>query len=181
MKKLYLIFVFVLCAVGAYYLTNYLMSKGGEPENPTVSADTIPPIITNPVVNTVSVDTVQNNDVKEIQISNEEHKAGASKNYDDKKDDVVVQEHPTKHVNISFDEIKKLIMNGRYEKDNRLSKKYKIEYLDVSDDDAMSGLQQNFTFIQQQIEFENWRGFEVVGLDYDEHGLVNLVKIQPIY
>lgn len=87
-----------------------------------------------------------------------------------------------KPVKMSLSEMKRIITNGTYEKDHRLSKRYKIEYVDVSDDDAITGLQQNFTFIQERIEFETWRDFEVVGLDYDGNtGLVNYVKIRPIY
>ena len=86
----------------------------------------------------------------------------------------------TEPVKITQQEVKTLIVNGKYEKDARLSKRYGIEYVDVNDDD-FGELQQNFTFVQQQVEFENWRDFEVVGLDYDESGKVNVVKIRPVY
>lgn len=83
-------------------------------------------------------------------------------------------------VKITPQEVKNLIVNGGYERDTRLSKKYGIEYVDISDDD-FDNLQQNFTFVQQQIEFENWRDFEVLDLGFDEQGKVNSVQIRPIY
>ena len=87
----------------------------------------------------------------------------------------------TSHVIITNEEMKKLILSGKYEKDKRIAKEYSIQYMDVSDDD-IEGLQQNLTFVQQQIEFGNWKDFSVNGIDYDKKsGKVNIIKIQPIY
>lgn len=84
-------------------------------------------------------------------------------------------------VKITTKEIKELIQNGKYVNDKRIAKEYSIQYMDVSDDD-IEGLQQNLTFVQQQIEFGNWKDFSVNGFDYDKKsGKVNIIKIQPIY
>lgn len=88
---------------------------------------------------------------------------------------------PPKPIKITDDELNALIKNGRYVNDRRIAKNYKIEYEGVSDDD-IDGLQQNLTFVQQQVEYENWRGFEASVGGYDESsGKVNLIKIKPIY
>ena len=102
-------------------------------------------------------------------------------------DDVIVPDTstivpvPPKPIKITDDELNALIKNGRYVNDRRIAKNYKIEYEGVSDDD-IDGLQQNLTFVQQQVEYENWRGFEASVGGYDESsGKVNLIKIKPIY
>ena len=93
---------------------------------------------------------------------------------------------PVPHVKITFAEIKKLIKNGTYERDRRISKQYSVEYVEVSEDDAITGLQQNLTYVQERVEYgedgDGWRDFDVVGVDYDKKsGLVNCIKIKPIY
>lgn len=187
MKKFYFVLFFIISAISAFFITKYI----NESREPKLDVDT-----TKVVGN--SSDTLQDSDTLPTNISDTvslDNNKGVitekSQNPSNpsikpvnpgnlvKNDTIPVK--PQKHVNISPNEIKNLIKTGRYTSDRRISKNYSIEYVDVSDDD-MGELQQNFTFVQERVEFETWRDFEVVGIDYDEkNGLVNCVKIRPIY
>ncbi len=86
----------------------------------------------------------------------------------------------SKTENISKLEVRRLILEGKYEHDPRIAKDYKIEFLDVCDDD-IEVLQQDLACVKQQIEFGNWKDFKVIEIEFSESRKVNLIKIQPIY
>lgn len=176
MKKVLILFLFIVSVLIAYFVTKSISGKSASDdisEEPIeyidsfeVIGDTIDTIVVDPIV------TPDPSPVDPIIVPKPEPGPNVPDN----------PEPIKKRVNISLSEMKQLIQSGTYDKDKRIAKKYSIEYEDVSDDDVLEGLQQNFTFIQQRVEFETWRDFEVIGLDYDEQsGLVNLVKIRPIY
>ena len=170
MKKIFSIILFAVCVLIGYYVSKELIKNSGEftpgpePVPVPVDSDTIKPVPPLPVPVPVDSDTIKPVPPQPVPPQ-----------------PVPPQPVPKPaHVNISTQEIKKLISNGGYERDSRISKKYKIKYQDVSDDD-WDNLQQNFTYIQERINFEAWRDFDVVDMDYDEQGKVNQVTIKPIY
>jgi len=158
MKKIYLLFAFLIIAGGSYYVTkNFMNHQQDEEQKPVIDTTTV-------ILPTDSDSIVEQKDTDSIIKP-------------------VVPDPPTpdpKPVNISLSDVKSLIQNGKYENDRRISRSYKIEYVDVNDDD-IDGLQQNLTFVQQQVDYENWRDFDVVGIGFDSNGRVNLIKIQPVY
>lgn len=188
MKRIYIIIIFIVCVVVAFFVTKAILDKPVVEPNPPseiLPDDTteIDPVV---VPEPTPVPVVEK-DIKQDETLKKENK-GKDKGLVEEESDMNAKKEdtPKKHVNISLSEMKQLIENGTYVRDRRLSKKYKIEYVDISEDDALEGLQQNLTYVQQRVDFgddddNGWRGFEVVGLDYDEQGLVNCVKIKPIY
>lgn len=184
MRTVYIIIIFIISVVVAFFITKAVLDKPVDnPIKKAIKKDTD----TIPVQDTVDVSessTIPDSkSVETLKIQEKEKNIEKDK---DNKESNIKEEAPQKHVNISCSEMKQLIVKGTYVRDRRLSKKYRIEYVDVSDDDALDGLQQNLTYIQQRVEFgddddNGWRGFEVVGLDFDDQGLVNCIKIKPIY
>ncbi len=87
----------------------------------------------------------------------------------------------TSHVIITNEEMKKLILSGKYEKDKRIAKEYRIEYIDVNDDDIEGLKRDDLTSVQLCVGAV-WTDIKVEGLGYDEKtGKVNIIKIRPIY
>lgn len=176
MKKVLILFLFIVSVLIAYFVTKSISGNSVSEDIPEpkeyidtfeVNSNTMDTIVDEPIV---TPEPTPDDPIIEPK---------SEPNVGPKCPD---NPSPAKHVNISLSEVKELIQKGTYDKDKRIAKKYRIEYEDVSDDDALEGLQQNFTFIQQRVEFETWRDFEVIGIDYDEQsGLVNVVKIRPIY
>lgn len=174
MKKLYIAIVFITCVIASFFITRRVLDKPLESKNESVVNPTDTPkaekpitqIVDTPKIQTINESIGQSSEVKEVQPTVKTE---------------IQSQKENKHVNISLSEVKNLIVEGTYDKDRRLSKKYTINYVEVNDDD-IGELQQNLTFVQQQIEFEKWRDIEVVGIGFDEkNGLVNYIKIQPIY
>lgn len=186
MKKLYVIIIFIVSVVAAYYVTKTISDKQvEEPVSDTLTQDSVSAITGDSIKASEPLLAIdKKEELKKEVIAEKKEKEKAKKEIVKKEESL--KDAPKKHVNISLSEMKQLIVSGKYVNDRRLSKKYRIEYVDISDDDALEGLQQNFTYVQQRVEFgddddNGWRGFEVVGLDYDERGLVNRIKIKPIY
>lgn len=180
MKKIYSVLLFVACALIGFFVSKGLLRK----EDPVVIIEEpIPSTPKDEVPNVLSQDTITKDQTSSeptpapiIEKDKEETKTETKT---ENKPDAKTETKPS-HVNISHQEMKSLIQTGKYARDLRIAKNYKITYTDVSDDD-MDNLQQNFTYIQQRVEYETWRDFEVVGIDYDEQGKVNDVTIKPIY
>lgn len=184
MRTVYIIIIFIICVVAAFFITKAVLDK---PVDNPVKIEIKKDTDTIPVKDTVDVSESSTiPDSKSIETLKIQEKEKTIEKEKDNKESSIKEEVPQKHVNISCSEMKQLIVKGTYVRDRRISKKYRIEYVDVSDDDALEGLQQNLTYIQQRVEFgddddNGWRGFEVVGLDFDDQGLVNCIKIKPIY
>lgn len=188
MKRIYIIIIFIVCVVVAFFVTRTILDKPVVKPNPqpeilpddTTEID--PVVVPEPTpVPVVEKDIKQDETLEKKDKRKDKGLVEKESDMNAKKEDT-----PKKHVNISYLEMKQLIENGTYDKDRRLSKKYRIEYVDISDDDAIEGLQQNLEHVKDRVELgkdddNGWRGFEVVGLDYDEQGLVNCVKIKPKY
>ena len=175
MKKLVYSLVFIVCAVIAFGVTKQCKPT---PLEDSIITDTVDAVINDS--DSISAGMPEVSDTSnEISASRQDSVSPATESKSKSGTEPEPKPTPTP-VRISPQEVKALIVHGKYEKDARLSKKYNIEYEDVSDDD-FGELQQNLTFVQQQVEFEKWRDFEVVGLDFDEQGKVNIVKIRPIY
>lgn len=165
MKKKYIIPVFIACASTSFFTTK-LLKENSKTEDDTIHVvkpiidvrDTIPDTIPAPIPSPPGTDTV-------VVVP-----------------DTIVPPRPVpRPVNITNEEVKNLIITGRYDLDQRIARRYRIEYLDVNDDD-MEGLQQNLTSVQNMVEFGNWRDIEVAGLGFERlTGKVNLVKIRPVY
>lgn len=186
MRTVYIIIIFIISVLSAFFITKAVLDK---PVDNPVKKGIKKNTNTIPVQDTVDVSkssTIPDSKSVETLKMQEKEKTIEKEKDKDNKESNIKEEVPQKHVNISCSEMKQLIVKGTYVRDRRLSKKYRIEYVDVSDDDALEGLQQNLTYIQQRVEFgddddNGWRGFEVVGLDFDDQGLVNCIKIKPIY
>lgn len=174
MKKIIYSAIFVASVLIAFFVTKSFMDKSPQ-EDVVEPVDTVPaPIVRQ---DTIPQDSPSTKETDDENVILDNPSSSISPLPPTPPQPTSSQTEPVK---ITQQEVKTLIVNGKYEKDARLSKRYGIEYVDVNDDD-FGELQQNFTFVQQQVEFENWRDFEVVGLDYDESGKVNVVKIRPVY
>lgn len=157
MKKIYLLFAFLIIAGGSYYVTkNFMNHQQDEEQEPVIDTTTV-------ILPTDSDSIVEQKDTDSIIKP-------------------VVPDPPTpdpRPVNISFSEVKQLIMNGKYEKDKRISKKYVVEYDDLNDDDA--DIQCNLQAVRDMVDYDNWKDFQVINLGYDNQGRVNKVTIRPVY
>ena len=181
MKRIYSIILFIVCV-----LIGYFVSKEFIP-NKTNNGDDLPVDTTGITNDTITIDstTIKDEETNTTpSLSKEETDPSTNTITNPTPTPSIKPKEPTPsppaHVNISLQEIKSLIQTGKYARDTRIAKNYKIQYTDVSDDDT-DNLQQNFTYIQQRVEYETWRDFEVVSIDYDEQGKVNNVTIRPIY
>lgn len=176
MKKVLIFFLFIVSGLIAFFVTKSISGKSASDD---ISVEPIEYIDSFEVVGD-SVDTIVAEPIIIIEPTPGDSISGQNNNK--KGQNIPDNPVPKPHVSISFSKVKELIQKGTYDKDKRISKTYRIEYEDVSDDD-MEGLKQNLTSIQEDfIETGTWRDFEVIGLDYDEQsGLVNVVKIRPIY
>lgn len=177
MKKLYIVLLFIISVLVAFFVTKSISGdKNPVPENP----DTIP-------VTVDSTDTTETIDVPvDTPVVPDPPKPDPTPGLNPPRPKPIADTIRTKkHVKITFAEVKNLIMSGKYTRDKRISKEYSIAYEDVSDDDFEAGLQQNLQYVQDRVAYGEdgggWRGFEVVGLDYDSKGLVNRIVIRPIY
>lgn len=178
MKKLYIVLLFVISVLITFFVTK---SISGDSNPVPDYLDTIPDTTGTIVINYDSVDTpivpLSPNPVPD------------SPKVVKPKPPIPIPDPDSlkakKHVKISTAEVKNLIMTGKYTRDKRISKEYSIDYVDVSDDDLNSGLQQNLQYVQDRVAYgedgDGWRGFEVVDLDYDSKGLVNRIVIRPVY
>jgi UPF0288 family protein (methanogenesis marker protein 3) len=171
----------------AYFVTKTIFGNPSpEPQSDEFVADTTATTTVDDTKDSVQTDEPdivgnQTGDVKPQPITNTDiGKLKTDTNKTIHKPDTNTIAKPKKHVNISLSDVKKMIQNGKYSRDYRISKNYRIQYTDVSDDD-FGNLQQNLTNVQEQVEWGNWRDFEVVGLDYDESGKVNCIIIRPVY
>lgn len=172
MKRIYSIILFIVCVLIGYFVSKEFIPKNKVQVDP------------NPQVTDTISDTIKEEKADTIPSTSEEEPNPSPIIDPTPTPPSIESKEPTPptpaHVNISLQEIKSLIQTGKYARDPRIAKNYKIQYTDVSDDDT-DNLQQNFTYIQQRVEYETWRDFEVVSIDYDEQGKVNNVTIRPIY
>lgn len=167
MKKVFIVVLFVISFIAAFFITRSLGSK--EETGPeTVKIDS---------VNTVPKDS------SDITINAEEKKDSLNVNKKEKKvedktnkDDVKTEKKPAA---ISCSDMKVLIMNGNYVNDKRISKNYSVEYDELNDDDA--DIQNNLPAVRNMVDYEIWKDFEVISLGFDNQGRVNKVTIRPVY
>jgi len=200
MKKLYIVLLFIISVLVAFFVTRSISEDKSPVSESIVLEPESPEVVVNPVDTPCSPEISQPQTINPPNRNQKNKTEGMVTNPQknpalpivkprepgnvDKPDTIKVK--PKKHVTITPAEVKKLIMTGRYTKDKRIAKNYSIEYVDVSDDDINAGLQQNLQYVQDRVEYGEdgggWRGFEVVDLDYNsETGLVNRIIIRPIY
>lgn len=79
-------------------------------------------------------------------------------------------------VEISNEELKSLILNGKYTKDSRIAENCMVEYVDANN----RSQQKNLSFVCQQIINKKWRDIKVESSEVDGNmGKVCLVRIIP--
>ena len=166
MKKVFIVVLFVISFIAAFFITRSLGSKE-ETGNEPVKIDSVKTVLKE------SFDISKNTEKGDSLNVNKKEKKVEDKT---DKDEIKTEKKPAA---ISCSDMKVLIMNGSYAKDKRISKNYSVEYDELNDDDA--DIKNNLQAIRDMVDYENWKDFEVIGLGYDNQGRVNKVTIRPVY
>lgn len=177
MKKIFIVILFIASSIAAFFVTKTFWGK----EEAKSETDDLGKIVavedvkdSTGISNELMVASVDTLLVDENKVKNNE-----IKKKDEKEKEINDEKKEEKPVKISCAEVKELIMSGTFDRDGRIKANCNVEYDDLSDDDI--DIQNNLQAVQDAVQYERWRDFEVIKLGYDKKGRVNSVFVRPIY